>query len=656
MLDLHRTTASIFRRRGARAPAGNRPAHHRRRRAWGVEYLEGRTLLSHFEVINLNDSGAGSLRQAIVDSNKTTGPNEIDFSAGLRGTITLTSGELLLANNDVKIVGPGQDVLSVSGNGSSRVFEIASRVTASLSGLTITGGNADNGGGIYNAGSLTVVNSTIAHNWGNYESGGIYNAGSLTVTDSTFAENVGFVGGIGNDGTVTITDSTFFGNSGYIHGGGIANGGTLTLSNSTFVSNVAAHGNGGGIDNTGTLTVSNSTFAQNETGSDGGGIANSGSLTITNSTFAQNNASEIRFRGYGGGIANDGTVTITNSTFAQNTAAHGGGIVNSEGTVTINASTISGNKAETLSGDGTGGGVFNTGTVTINNSIISGNIAVNYTGFGGGPDGWGGFDSLGHNLIGNTEGSSGWVETDLHDVDPMLGPLQDNGGPTMTMALLPGSPAIDSGSNALIPPGVQYDQRGPGFLRIVNATGKPTAIVDIGAFEWQPYVSSFVASWGSQAAPLKAAADGLRLLPASRKTDLPWLDIKTLTISISTAEALTPDDLTVTSARGTDYGATLSGSGTSYTITLKTPITQADRVTIQLNLGGLVAPTFELDVLPGDVNDDGIVNAQDMVLIRNAIQKPSDPLMIGWFDVDGSGKVDTLDYTAARNKLGSRLP
>jgi hypothetical protein len=162
---------------------------------------------------------------------------------------------------------------------------------------------------------------------------------------------------------------------------------------------------------------------------------------------------------------------------------------------------------------------------------------------------------------------------------------------------------------------------------------------------------------GQQDRPLKLAADGLRLLPVGRRTDLPWQDISKLAVTLSTAEPLTSDNVTVSSASHTNYGPVkVSGSGTDYTITLAHRISQADRVTIKLNLVGMVTPTFELDVLPGDVNDDGIVNAQDMVLIRNAIQKPGDPLMIGWFDVDGSGKVDTLDYTAARKKLGSDLP
>jgi hypothetical protein len=145
MLGIHRTNAALFGRHATRAPATCRPAHHCSRRALRLEYLEGRTLLSQFSVTNLDDSGGGSLRQALVDSNNTPGPNEIDFAAGLSGTITLTSGELTVANNDVSIVGPGQNSLSVSGNRNSRVFEIAPDVTASLSGMTVTGGNRKSG-------------------------------------------------------------------------------------------------------------------------------------------------------------------------------------------------------------------------------------------------------------------------------------------------------------------------------------------------------------------------------------------------------------------------------------------------------------------------------------------------------------------------------
>jgi hypothetical protein len=191
MLAIHRTSATLFGRSAAGAPANNRPAHHQRRQTWRVEYLEERTLLSNFSVTNINDDGSGSLRQAIIDSNGTTGPNEIDFAVGLSGTITLTR-ELMIQNNAVSIVGPGQNTLSVSGNGNSRVFEVASGISVSLTGMTITGGMSSDGGGVSNAGTLTLSNCTLSRNaspnsigpFGG-RGGGILNTGTLTLTDCT---------------------------------------------------------------------------------------------------------------------------------------------------------------------------------------------------------------------------------------------------------------------------------------------------------------------------------------------------------------------------------------------------------------------------------------------------------------------------------------
>ena len=131
-------------RRAAAANLSNRsrsrPDGHRARRRCplGLEWLEDRVVLSLFLVTNLGDGGDGSLRQAILQSNSTPGPNEIDFASGLSGTITLTSGQLTITNNYVTIVGPGAGVLSVSGNHASRVFEVDA-VQAAFSGLTITG-------------------------------------------------------------------------------------------------------------------------------------------------------------------------------------------------------------------------------------------------------------------------------------------------------------------------------------------------------------------------------------------------------------------------------------------------------------------------------------------------------------------------------------
>jgi hypothetical protein len=188
----------------------------RRRCALGLEWLEDRVALATFVVTNLGDSGDGSLRQAIALSDSTPGSNEIDFVPGLSGTITLTSGQLTIANNDVTIVGPGSGVLSISGNNASRVFGVNGAITVAISGLTIANGlelGGGAGGGISNGGTLTVTNSTLSGNGGS-AGGGISNGGTLTITNSTFSGNTVSVkgGGISNSGTLTVTNSTLSGN------------------------------------------------------------------------------------------------------------------------------------------------------------------------------------------------------------------------------------------------------------------------------------------------------------------------------------------------------------------------------------------------------------------------------------------------------------
>jgi hypothetical protein len=178
---------------------------------------------------------------------------------------------------------------------------------------------------------------------------------------------------------------------------------------------------------------------------------------------------------------------VTASTFSGNSATprfiefigydSGGGIDNRGGTLTVIASTFSGNSAKFG-----GGGVYNDSrsslsTLTIRNTLLAGNTAQI-----GDPDVdvVGAVESLGHNLIGDGSGGSGYAATDLvgtsaNPIDPKLGPLQDNGGPTQTMALLPGSPAISAGGLT----DSEWDQRGPGFARSVNG------MTDIGAYEVQ---------------------------------------------------------------------------------------------------------------------------------------------------------------------------
>jgi hypothetical protein len=176
------------------------------------------------------------------------------------------------------------------------------------------------------------------------------------------------------------------------------------------------------------------------------------------------------------------------------------------------------------------------------------------------------------------------------------------------------------------------------------------------AYEFLPAASDAVAvGWGTQSAALQTAADELRLLPAGRHTDMPWLGIKQLQITLGQAQTLTADEITVNSAVGVNYGpVTVSGSGKSYTIILGQPINAADRVTITIVNPGVSLFNRRLDVVPGDFNDDGVVNGQDMVGVRNEILGITSVTIFG--DINGDGKLDIDDYNAVRRRIGTTLP
>lgn len=225
-------------------------------------------------VANCNDSGAGSLRDAITTA--TSGAT-ITFQAGLNcsntgsGPITLTGGTLTLTQN-VTIDGIGAMIV-VDGNNNGSVFTVNSGVTASINLLTIQHGNATNGGGINNSGTLTVTNSTLSANNASVAGGAVQNSGTLTLTGSTLSANNAFRGGgiENNPGTLTLTNTTFSGNAASF-GGGIY----------TFC------GNGCGAL---TATATNSTFSGNSGSNVGGGIeVSSGSMLLTNTIVANSTA------------------------------------------------------------------------------------------------------------------------------------------------------------------------------------------------------------------------------------------------------------------------------------------------------------------------------------------------------------------------------
>ena len=236
----------------------------------------------------------------------------------------------------------------------------------------------------------------------------------------------------------------------------------MILTNSTVNGNVSAAGEGGGIFSWVTVTLTNSTVSGNSTSGNGGGIFSWGTVTLTNCTISGNTASQR-----GGGL-NAVTLIPTNSTITGNTAVIEGGGIYCTAASLLNCTVV-----ENIAG--TGGGLFHVagGTFNIRSTIV----ALNLVGFGGnGPDAFGAsFSSQGHNLIGDGTGSNGFtngdsgniVGTGANPIDPKLGPLQNNGGLTKTMALLTGSLAIDHGDNSILP---ATDQRG-----LVAEEGWPTS-------------------------------------------------------------------------------------------------------------------------------------------------------------------------------------
>jgi hypothetical protein len=242
---------------------------------------------------------------------------------------------------------------------------------------------------------------------------------------------------VGAGTTVGISGLTVSGGHALFSGGGIYNdGGNLTLTNDAVTDNSAVMNEGGGIYNKGgsTLMLTDDTLANNTAGDQGGGLFNSSFPTPA-------------------------TATLTNVTLANNTAVHGGGGILNSGSLTLSNDTLTNNSPGT-----NGGGILTNGTLALYDTIVAGNVGVDvYRNSGT-------VTSNGFNLYGTSHNVT-WQGSDIQTSNPVLGSLQPNGGPTETVALLPGSPAIGAGSSVGAP---ATDQRG---------VARPSGAIDIGAFE-----------------------------------------------------------------------------------------------------------------------------------------------------------------------------
>jgi hypothetical protein len=385
--------------------------------------VSGALYAESFLVRNLDDNlQEGSLRWAIESANADLELDTIEFDAGLTGTIVLSSG-LPGLNGALEISGPGAEIITISGNSQYRPFSVLSGSNVTLTGLTIANGQTtslEGGGGIHNAGDLTVTDCVISNNHANFDGGAIHNVdgGSLLVSQSTLSCNTSSEDGVGAGisnkiGTVQIIESTLSGNVGAYYGGAVDNdtGGTLTIERSTLYANQALIG---------------------------GAVANVGTLYIRNSTLSGNYATGNEATGDGGGgIDNLGEAIVDFSTLTENSALSGGGFKNE-----------------------------NTASLTVNYSLVV-NSTTGENCFNNG----GIFDAQGVNFATDNSCGAGFTVGEIN-----LGPLVDNGGPTKTHALLAESIAIDAALDCKLEDNspVLVDQRG---------WARPVNLCDSGAFE-----------------------------------------------------------------------------------------------------------------------------------------------------------------------------
>jgi CSLREA domain-containing protein len=490
-------------------------------------------------VCDTGQSGC-SLRGAILAANANSGDDTIAFASFGFCPVGGCSIALQSALPDISTVmsinGPGPGTLTVKPAAGLhiRIFNItvsaAATTTTTISGLTLRDGFVvDDGGGAainnLSAPLLNVTNCVLIHNRSTANSVGTAQKGAAFASTG---------------GTVNVTGCSFTDNLALNEGGGIyMDNGTMTVANCTFTDNVigscSSCGSGGGISyRDGTLTVTGCTFTNNFAGERGGAIFinnSNGLCTVRDSTFTANRAH------LGAAIGSFGNLNLSNSTFSGNSTSNNDNVVGSGGavgiqtrTANITNCTFSGNSAE-----GSGGGIYNHATLNLTNCTVTGNsvarnnfapdggggvytvppdpnnffdhggttniksciVALNSVTSGPGPDASGTFHSAGFNLIGKADTSTGFTAatdragTIAAPLDPKLDPngLQNNGGPTHTIALLLGSPAIDQGTSVALTGNLTSDQRGAGFPRafddpsIGNSSGGDGT--DIGAFELQ---------------------------------------------------------------------------------------------------------------------------------------------------------------------------
>lgn len=624
-------------------------------------------------------NGVCTLRAAIQELLRDpTGAKFISFNIPASdpgcsgGNCTITLGAALPdLTIPITITGPGADKLTVqrstaSGTPNFRIFNVTTSGTVTLSGMTMSNGTVsnDNGGTIqnFNAGTVNVTNCVLRSINGTtflaVDGGGIYNRGG---------------------GVVNVTSSTLFQVAASDVGGAIYNSstGSITLNNSRLEDCSANYA--GGIYNLGTLSVVNTEIAL-AGARNGGGIYNLGTTNLTNSLLDANNAHN------GGGIYNDGSATanVTNSTFYFNTTdLQNGGAIYNLGTLNVSNSTLDLTLAGEFASQGaSGGGIYNdsqaTGSATIKSTIIArsaANCNNQFSSCQSISDVAGSFTSQGFNLIGSSDGSTGFTAatditgTSSFPVDPGLDPngIQINGGPTETVALLSGSPAIDKGTSNGLTGTLITDQRGVGYKRTINksvpnATGGDGT--DIGAFEFGAQIKAVSRKTHGTAGnfSIKLPVLGSRLGVECRKggSSHVFQVIATFPTAVTVGSAsVTPDPK---KAGATASVSSVAVSGNQITVNLA-GVSNAQTITITLSAVSDGTNTNDVSipmgVLLGDTNGNRFVTSSgtsnDVTLTQSKVGQTTRSTNFRE-DVNLDGSVTTTDVNIVQSQVGTKLP
>lgn len=587
-----------------------------------------------------------TLREAIARANtvNTTLPRSIGFGSGVIGTITLHSE--LLISSDITINGPGARVLAISGGGTNRVLNIVSPIgsvsNTTVSGLTIRDGNYSpsqnqgetrQGGGILLQGNLICNDCAFLNN-------------SVTGASNT---NNGGTGGTGQGGAI------------FFYAGNLPL--NLVLNRCTFSGNSATGSAGTAFSAGGTLGPGGNG------GSGQGGAIFCDAHTLaqaTNCTFSGNTATGGA-GGAGSGTQNAAGGDGTGAAIFTTAAVGGGSITTSNCTISGNTGTGGlgfGTRFRHGANGGSNGGVFSTtgdGWTEVSSTIIAGNNAVNGD---AAPDVEGPFHSDGYNLIGIGDQSVGFtatgdqVGTTAAAINPQLGPLQNNGGPTDTMALLSNSSAIDQGGGNLT-----TDQRGeprpfddPSIPNVSGGSGR-----DIGAFELYRVAPTSVVSQKTHGTAGKFNVN----LPVTGKVGVECRSggpsathklIFTFRAPVTVGNVIVSPDPKVSGATAALSGYVVSKSKVTVNLTGVSNV-QTVRITLSNVSDGTSTNdvSVPMGVLLGDTNKTGSVTSTDVTQTQSKVGQPVNGTDFRE-DVTVDGSINTTDVNLVQSKVGTSLP